>query len=103
MSGELTIRATVGTTVVELRGGMRALYRALSLGKRNRNTAAFDRVWAMLDYESAEKFPTPEHLADALTSVEQLADAVKAAAEAEAAASSKNAVSSTPKPSPASS
>ncbi len=103
MANELTIRTMVGTTVVELRGGMRALYRALSLGKRNRNTAAFDRVWAMLDYESAEKFPTPEHLADAFTSVEQLADAVKAAAEAEAAANSKNVGSSTPKPSPASS
>lgn len=104
MSGELTVRATIGSSIVELRGGMRSMYRALSLGKRNKNTAAFDRVWAMLDYESAEKYPTPEHLADALTGIEQLQAAVKAAVEAEEASLSKKTEGSTPpSPSPASS
>lgn len=97
-----------------LRFSNRAVYRVGTLDKplalsdlsnRKRSQAAlFQWVWACLDGDDAKAFETPEDLADAVKS-EQLPELYKALSEAIQLSqpSEKNADSSTPSHSPASS
>ena len=114
MATALSVRVLIGDSVVQLRYSNRALYRigildkplALSdIAKPKRGLAALSQwLWACLDADDAKRFESPDDLAEALKQ-EQFADAANALREAIAAANppAKNADSSTPKPSPASS
>lgn len=113
MSGELTIRAAIGSRIVQLRYSNRAVCRVGTLDRplaltdfanRKRGLAALAQwLWACLDGDDSKAFESYEDVADALKP-EQFADAVNAIRQAIEASVSKNAASSTPPaPSPASS
>lgn len=114
MSGELTVRAVIGEHIVELRYSNRARYRIGTLdrplllsdiNKPKRGFAALAQwLWACLHGDSAKHFETPDDLAAALKD-DQVQAAIDALGQAIALSvpSAKNADSSTPKPSPASS
>lgn len=112
MKQKMFTKVQIGDVVVPIRYSNRATYRVGSLerplplsalsDKRRASAVVIQWIWACLEEEGLAKFPTPEHVGDAVRTdqLQTLLDALQQAVEL---SQPKNASSSTPVPSPASS